>query len=159
MADVKTLLEVMKGFFSKAKINRIGDTVIIQTDGEQYSVSLEESIMEIRCENELLDAFFLNEDMIRLAAKAARCIITDQASKALRNLLSTIESKSINKAFKLRVYKKFGVDKGNTDHEEFFLTREEMDKRYKELFIRNEYALNPTAWERHVEDWTRIEGY
>ena len=159
MADVKTLLEVMKGFFPKAKINRIGGTVIIQTDGEQYSVSLEESIMEIRCENELLDAFFLNEDMIRLAAKAARCIITDQASKALRNLLSTIESKSINKAFKLRVYKKFGVDKGNTDHEEFFLTREEMDKRYKELFIRNEYALNPTAWERHVEDWTRIEGY
>ena len=158
MADVKTLLEVMKGFFPKAKINRIGDTVIIQTDGEQYSVSLEES-MEIRCENELLDAFFLNEDMIRLAAKAARCIITDQASKALRNLLSTIESKSINKAFKLRVYKKFGVDKGNTDHEEFFLTREEMDKRYKELFIRNEYALNPTAWERHIEDWTRIEGY
>lgn len=158
MADVKTLLEVMKGFFPKAKINRIGDTVIIQTDGEQYSVSLEES-MEIRCENELLDAFFLNEDMIRLAAKAARCIITDQASKALRNLLSTIESKSINKAFKLRVYKKFGVDKGNTDHEEFFLTREEMNKRYKELFIRNEYALNPTAWERHVEDWTRIEGY
>lgn len=47
----------------------------------------------------------------------------------------------------------------DTDHEEFFLTREEMDKRYKELFIRNEYALNPTAWERHVEDWTRIEGY
>lgn len=158
MADVKTLLEVMKGFFPKAKINRIGDTVIIQTDGEQYAISLEES-MEIRCENELLDAFFLNEDMIRLAAKAARCIITDQASKALRNLLSTIESKSINKAFKLRVYKKFGVDKGNTDHEEFFLTREEMDKRYKELFIRNEYALNPTAWERHVDDWTRIEGY
>lgn len=158
MADVKTLLEVMKGFFPKAKINRIGDTVIIQTDGEQYSVSLEES-MEIRCENELLDAFFLNEDMIRLAAKAARYIITDQASKALRNLLSTIESKSVDKAFKLRIYKKFGTDKGNTDHEEFFSTKEEMDKRYKELFVRNDYALNPTAWERHVEDWTRIEGY
>lgn len=158
MADVKTLLEVMKGFFPKAKINRIGDTVIIQTDGEQYSVSLEES-MEIRCENELLDAFFLNEDMIRLAAKAARDIITDQESKALRILLSTIESKSVNKAFKLRVYKKFGVDKGNTDHEEFFLTKEEMDKRYKELFVHNDYALNPTAWKRHVEDWTRIEGY
>lgn len=158
MADVKTLLEVMKGFFPKAKINRIGDTVIIQTDGEQYSVSLEES-MEIRCENELLDAFFLNEDMIRLAAKAARYIITDQASKALRNLLSTIESKSVDKAFKLRIYKKFGTDKGNTDHEEFFSTKEEMDKRYKELFVRNDYALNPTAWERHVEDWTRIESY
>lgn len=158
MADVKTLLEVMKGFFPKAKINRIGDTVIIQTDGEQYSVSLEES-MEIRCGNELLAAYFLDESMICLAAKAARDIITDQESKALRILLSTIESKSVNKAFKLRVYKKFGVDKGNTDHEEFFLTKEEMDKRYKELFIRNEYALNPTAWERHVEDWTRIEGY
>ena len=158
MADVKTLLEVMKGFFPKAKINRIGDTVIIQTDGEQYSVSLEES-MEIRCENELLDAFFLNEDMIRLASKAARCIITDQASKALKDLLLTAESEAVSKRFKLRIYKKFGADKGNTDHEEFFSTREEMDKRYKALFIYNDYALNPTAWERHVEDWTRIEGY
>ena len=90
MADVKTLLEVMKGFFPKAKINRIGDTVIIQTDGEQYSVSLEES-MEIRCGDELLAAYFLDESMICLAAKAARDIIADQASKALRNLLSTIE--------------------------------------------------------------------
>ena len=158
MADVKTLLEVMKGFFPKAKINRIGDTVIIQTDGEQYSVSLEES-MEIRCGDELLAAYFLDESMICLAAKAARDIIADQASKALRNLLSTIESKSVDKTFKLRIYKKIGTDKGNTDHEEFFLTKEEMNKRYKELFIRNEYALNPTAWERHVEDWTRIEGY
>nr|DAN68030.1 MAG TPA: hypothetical protein [Caudoviricetes sp.] len=158
MADVKTLLEVMKGFFPKAKINRIGDTVIIQTDGEQYSVSLEES-MEIRCGDELLAAYFLDESMICLAAKAARDIIADQASKALRNLLSTIESKSVDKTFKLRIYKKFGTDKGNTDHEEFFLTKEEMDKRYKELFVRNDYALNPTAWKRHVEDWTRIEGY
>lgn len=158
MADVKTLLEVMKGFFPKAKINRIGDTVIIQTDREQYAVSFEES-MEIRCGDELLAAYFLDESMICLAAKAARDIIADQASKALRNLLSTIESKSVDKTLKLRIYKKFGADKGNTDHEEFFLTKEEMDKRYKELFVRNDYALNPTAWERHVEDWTRIEGY
>lgn len=158
MADVKTLLEVMKGFFPESKVNRIGDTVIIQTDGEQYSVSLEES-MEIRCGDELLTAYFLDESMICLAAKAARDIIADQASKALQNLLSTIEYKSVNKAFKLRIYKRLGVDKGNTDHEEFFSTKEEMDKRYKELFVRNDYALNPTAWERHIEDWTRIEGY
>lgn len=158
MADVKTLLEVMKGFFPESKVNRIGSTVIVLADGEQYSISLEES-MEIRCGDELLAAYFLDESMICLAAKAARDIIADQASKALRNLLSTIESKSVDKTFKLRIYKKFGTDKGNTDHEEFFSTKEEMDKRYKELFCLNDYALNPTAWKRHVDDWTRIEGY
>ena len=158
MEEARTVLEVMKGFFPESKVNRIGSTVTILAAGEKYSVSLEES-MEIRCGDELLAAYFLDESMICLAAKAARDIITDQESKALRILLSTIESKSVNKAFKLRVYKKFGVDKGNTDHEEFFLTKEEMDKRYKELFVHNDYALNPTAWKRHVEDWTRIEGY
>ena len=158
MADTKTLFEVMKGFFPEAKVSRIGDTVIIQTDCEQYSVSIEET-MEIRCGNELLEAYFLDEGMTRLAAKAARCIITDQESKALKSLLSTVESKAIDKKFKLRIYKKFGTDKGNTDHEEFFSTREEMDKRYKALFIYNDYALNPTAWERNVEDWTRLAGY
>ena len=85
MEEARTLLEVMKGFFPESKVNRIGDAVIIQTDREQYSVSLEES-MEVRCGDELLDAFFLNEDMIRLAAKAARDIIADQASKALSKL-------------------------------------------------------------------------
>lgn len=158
MEETRTLLEVIKGFFPESKVNRIGSTVTVLADGEQYSVSLEES-MEIRCGDELLAAYFFDESMICLAAKAARDIIADQASKALRNLLSTIESKSVDKTFKLRIYKKFGTDKGNTDHEEFFLTKEEMDKRYEELFVRNDYALNPTAWKRHVEDWTRIEGY
>lgn len=158
MEETRTLLEVIKGFFPESKVNRIGSTVTVLADGEQYSVSLEES-MEIRCGDELLAAYFFDESMICLAAKAARDIIADQASKALRNLLSTIESKSVDKTFKLKIYKKFGTDKGNTDHEEFFLTKEEMDKRYKELFVRNDYVLNPTAWKRHVEDWTRIEGY
>ena len=158
MADVKTLLEVMKGFFPEAKINRIGGTVTILADGEKYSVSLEES-MEVRCGDELLAAYFLDESMICLAAKAARDIIADQASKALKDLLLTTESEAVSKKFKLRIYKKLGADKGNTDHEEFFSTREEMDKRYKALFIYNDYALNPTAWERNVGDWTRIESY
>lgn len=158
MEEAKTLLEVMKGFFPESKVNRIGSTVTILAAGEKYSVSLEES-MEVRCGDELLAAYFLDESMICLAAKAARDIIADQASKALKDLLLTTESEAVSKKFKLRIYKKLGADKGNTDHEEFFSTREEMDKRYKALFIYNDYALNPTAWERNVGDWTRIESY
>ena len=158
MEEAKTLLEVMKGFFPESKVNRIGSTVTILAAGEKYSISLEES-MEIRCGDELLAAYFLDESMICLAAKAARDIIADQASKALKDLLLTTESEAVSKKFKLRIYKKLGADKGNTDHEEFFSTREEMDKRYKALFIYNDYALNPTAWERNVGDWTRIESY
>ena len=70
MEEAKTLLEVMKGFFPESKVNRIGNTVTILSGGEKYSVSLEES-MEIRCGNELLAAYFLDESMICLAAKAA----------------------------------------------------------------------------------------
>lgn len=35
---------------------------------------------------------------------------------------------------KLRIYKLSGLDKGNLDHEEMFNTKEQMDKRYDELF-------------------------
>lgn len=36
--------------------------------------------------------------------------------------------------YKLRIYKLSGSDKGNLDHEEMFDTKEQMDKRYDELF-------------------------
>lgn len=61
--------------------------------------------------------------------------------------------------FKLRFYKVSGFDKGNTDHEEFFETREEMDKRYKEVFVYNRFSYNPTAWENVEGEWKRLEGY
>ena len=61
--------------------------------------------------------------------------------------------------YKLRIYKLTGVDKGNLDHEEFFSTREEMEKRYNELFVYGNYSLNPTAWEMVDEEWKRLEGF
>ena len=36
--------------------------------------------------------------------------------------------------YKLRIYKLSGSDKGNLDHEEIFDTKEQIDKRYDELF-------------------------
>ena len=50
--------------------------------------------------------------------------------------------------YKLRIYNLIGADKGNLNHEEKFNTKEQMDKRYNELFKRELYSLNPTAWER-----------
>ena len=61
--------------------------------------------------------------------------------------------------YKLRIYKLSGSDKGNLDHEEFFDTKEQMDIRYDELFKRNLYNLNPTAWEQTDNGWKRLEGY
>ena len=49
--------------------------------------------------------------------------------------------------YKLRIYKLSGVDKGKLDHEEFFDTKDQMDKRYNELFKKELYGLNPMAWE------------
>lgn len=62
--------------------------------------------------------------------------------------------------YKLRIYKLFGSDRGNLDHEEFFSTHESMDQRYKEIF-RNirQHSLRPTAWEYKEDDWERIAGY
>lgn len=62
------------------------------------------------------------------------------------------------KKFKLRFYQLDGYEKGNLDHEEFFETREEMDDRYYDVFERDLYALNPTAWEKKDELWIRIYG-
>ena len=61
--------------------------------------------------------------------------------------------------YKLRIYKLTGIDKGNLDHEEMFDTKEQMDKRYDELFKRKLYSLNPTAWEQIDGEWKRLEGY
>lgn len=61
--------------------------------------------------------------------------------------------------YKLRIYKLSGVDKGNLDHEEFFDTKEQMDKRYDELFKKDLYSLNPTVWKQIDGEWKRLEGY
>ena len=61
--------------------------------------------------------------------------------------------------YKLRIYKLSGVDKGNLDHEEFFDTKEQMDKRYDELFQSELYGLNPTAWKEIDGKWKRLKGY
>lgn len=61
--------------------------------------------------------------------------------------------------FKLRIYKLSGSDKGNLDHEELFDTKDQMDKRYDELFKKDLYGLNPTAWEQINGKWKRLEGY
>lgn len=61
--------------------------------------------------------------------------------------------------YKLRFYHKKGVNKGNTDHEEFFTTYEEMVKRYNDVFVYNDFALNPTAWKQTENGWERIAGY
>ena len=66
---------------------------------------------------------------------------------------------NLKASYKLRVYKTDRINKGNLDHEEFFSTREEMDKRYHELFVYANYGLNPTAWEKINEEWYRLEGY
>ena len=57
--------------------------------------------------------------------------------------------------YKLRVYAK----DGSLDNEEFFNTKELMDKRYNELFRYDLYSLNPTAWENVNNGWCRISGY
>lgn len=61
--------------------------------------------------------------------------------------------------YKLRIYKLSGANKGNLDHEEFFDTKEQMDKRYEELFKKDLYSLNPTVWEQIDGEWKRLEEY
>lgn len=61
--------------------------------------------------------------------------------------------------YKLRIYKLSGIDKGNLDREELFDTKDQMDKRYTELFNKELYSLNPTAWEFCDGEWKRLKGY
>lgn len=58
--------------------------------------------------------------------------------------------------YKLRIYKVSGISKGNLDHEESFENKDEMDKRYNELFMYENYSLNPTAWEKVDGEWKRL---
>lgn len=62
--------------------------------------------------------------------------------------------------YKLRIYETKGFKKGDLKKEEFFVTKEKMDTRYNQLFVRELYALNPTAWKKtETGQWTRISGY
>ena len=61
--------------------------------------------------------------------------------------------------YKLRIYKLSGADRGNLDHEEFFSKREGMETRYNELFVYENYSLNPTAWKNVDGKWKRLEGF
>ena len=54
---------------------------------------------------------------------------------------------------------KTGINKGNLNHEEFFQMLEELQNRYNDVFIYNDFALNPTAWNQTVNGWERIVGY
>ena len=65
-----------------------------------------------------------------------------------------VENESKN--YKLRIYKLKGSDKGNLDHEEYFITKEHMTMRYMQLFKYELFALNPTAWERTETGWEHI---
>lgn len=66
--------------------------------------------------------------------------------------------------YKLRIYKIKGPRKGDLDHEEFFETLEDMQKRYKEISstVRNilpdyeAHSYFPTAWD---PDGNRMGGY
>ena len=60
---------------------------------------------------------------------------------------------------KLRFYHKTGANKGNVDHEEFSQTLEELQSRYHDVFVYNDFALNPTAWKHTSNGWERIAGY
>ena len=62
------------------------------------------------------------------------------------------------KAYKLHIYKRSGPDKGNMDHVEYFDTLSEMVTRYHE-FYKMYSPVNPTAWERDGDDWTKLIGY
>ena len=61
-----------------------------------------------------------------------------------------------NKPYKIRFYKLKGSDKGNLDHEEFFDTKKEAINRYREVFKKELFSLNPTVWELRDGDYKRL---
>lgn len=61
--------------------------------------------------------------------------------------------------YKIRFYYLTGVNKGNLKYEEFFNTKEELKKRYEEVFEYNLFSLNPTMWELKNNEWFRIMNY
>ncbi len=64
------------------------------------------------------------------------------------------------KPYKLRIYVKSGIHKGDLKRQEYFSNLNDLDRRYRELnpkFV--DYALNPTAWQMINGEWLRILGY
>lgn len=62
--------------------------------------------------------------------------------------------------YKLKHYYRKGSRKGEFFYEEHFYTREEAEKRYNEVFVYEDYSLNPTMWElKENGEWIRIEGF
>lgn len=61
--------------------------------------------------------------------------------------------------YKLRAYHISGDNKGNLEEEYFFQTKEQMDKKYNELFRYDLYNLNPTGWEWRDGKWCRMAEY
>lgn len=97
---------------------------------------------------ELLDLIL---DQIEIAFES------ENRREKITNILINEGIVDIIQEFKLRVYIKTGIDIGNLDHEEFFDTFEEMKQRYRELFKKKPYGLNPTKWKLiRTDQWTRI---
>lgn len=67
-----------------------------------------------------------------------------------------ILAKIVDAVYKLRFYKKYGIDKGNLDHEEYFSDFSDMNSRYLNTFDEKNYAFNPTAWRLRKDEWERI---
>lgn len=63
--------------------------------------------------------------------------------------------------YKLIIYALKGINKGTQIGEEIFETQEELDKRYDEIFVYENYyyILKPTAWKKENGSWVRMEGY
>ena len=57
--------------------------------------------------------------------------------------------------YKLRIYRALG----SLDHEEFFETKTEMNTRYRELFVYENFGVNPTTWKLENGEWKRLSGY
>ena len=107
----------------------------------------------------LWEGFYLTEDEENQIMEILMNHDTEGCSiRGTRKEISE-EIGGVIKMYKLRIYKLSGVDKGNLDHEEMFDTKEQMDKRYDELFKRELYILNPTAWKQNNNGWKRLEGY
>ena len=86
-------------------------------------------------------------------------LIPDRVQKLGRFLGKKLLSnnKPFNESYKLRFYhKQKGLNQGNLDHEEFFDTKAEAVNRYKEVFDRNAYSLNPTVWVGDGDNWKRL---
>lgn len=60
--------------------------------------------------------------------------------------------------YKLKIYKTSGAKKGNKEREEFFRTKEELDKRYKELSATSNDCV-PTALVKTTDGYERLLGY